>query len=190
MHKLRICEDGDYFYLTIKGYKIKSIGETEFYNKLERISKYAGVHLIAIRPDIVVSPLNLVIAVRYALRAFRKRKNISDKLPIEVLLYLSGRREISKVLKMFPPRGVVEECIICILGKDHSLIRRAENLIINEFDAKENLTAFLLTEEKISKVLEIYDISQGEISNTYTTDIRKTLTYLIATRSALFAVRA
>ncbi|RLE84290.1 MAG: hypothetical protein DRJ41_03370, partial [Thermoprotei archaeon] len=91
MHKLRICEDGDYFYLTIKGYKIKSIGETEFYDKLERISKYANVHLIAIRPDIVVSPLNLVIAVRYALRAFRKRKNISDKLPIEVLLYLSGR---------------------------------------------------------------------------------------------------
>ncbi|GEM_PF-996200 len=189
MFEHEIHVGNNYFYLKIIGYKGENLHEKSFYKALEEISKITGVYIVVIDPDVLPSPLNLIIAAKYALRAFIEKRNISEKFPIELLLFLSGKKEINKVLEIFPPKGEIRAFVICLIGKNKSSVVEAINLLEDRLRIRKEISIFDLNNTKIKKILKIYNINEKEVKSYYSNNINKILTYAVAIRSALLALK-
>ncbi len=55
--------------------------------------------------EYIFYPEQLISAVKNALRSFERGENISNKLRVEILLYLSGRRQIREAISLLGYEG-------------------------------------------------------------------------------------
>jgi len=75
-----------------------------------------------LNPRLLIGDDHIYFAVINALNSFIKNWNISRRLSIEVLLYLSGQRQIEKAFKMFGiQEGIQDIVVICIGQKDEQV---------------------------------------------------------------------
>ena len=89
----------------------------------------------------------------YAMLAFKQERNLLNRLPLEILLYISGQRQIKIALEVFGLRNG-ENCII-ILGNNETSMKQAQVKCEK-----------LLGGERSDEVLDIMDISKRtEICN-------------------------
>ncbi|MCW3135949.1 MAG: KEOPS complex subunit Cgi121 [Canidatus Methanoxibalbensis ujae] len=72
----------------------------DFIAVLRDIASGADVHIQAFDAKKVASEAHILSAVHKAIRAFRKKRNISPDLSMEILLYAAGERQIHRALEM------------------------------------------------------------------------------------------
>ena len=79
-------------------------------------------------PGIVFGRIHIESAVLHAIRAFKHGKNTCRELRTEILLYLSGERQISTAIKVAGIKRDADRCVMIILrpekGEPDSLIRK------------------------------------------------------------------
>ncbi|MFW9821636.1 MAG: KEOPS complex subunit Cgi121 [Candidatus Thorarchaeota archaeon] len=153
----------------IKDYKITSEEDTlnylfkileEFQNK----NKEAVIQLI--KDKYVLNQEHIFIACYFLQKALFYDTLISNKNNIELLLYLSTYRQISKGIKSFGlsfndlKKGTF---IICIISPTNNL-QNINNEILRMIRASEiNATLNNLTFEKIKEILKHFDLSELQI---------------------------
>jgi len=174
----------------------KYVVDVSYYNSKEKVSSRAlleeakkhknDCEIIYINPDYVISPTNIIIAIQYALRAFKRGKNISRLLPIEVMLYLAGEREISKALRFFRIKEITDKLIIAIIGETTNKVLTVKAHLMKKFSFKESKIE--VNREKIDYVKNLYKISREEISTTYASSEKEALVKLVAIRSAFLSI--
>ncbi len=173
--------DLKYFIGVIRIYiDIKQILEHNAIFKEEEALKYLLNLIKRIQDDVPGSVIQLIkekyvlnldhiyIANYYVQKAFAQKTNISKKKNIELLLYLSTHRQISKGFESFGidysdlERG---ELLICII----SLINNLEKIsmkILKEFNAVEiELGINAMTIEKIKRIKKFYKFSESQIKS-------------------------
>ncbi|MFX1530222.1 MAG: KEOPS complex subunit Cgi121 [Promethearchaeota archaeon] len=116
----------------------------------------------------VLNQDHLFMACYYMQKAFLLKTNISNKKNIELLLYLSTSRQISKGIETF---GIEYNdlkqgnTIICIISPKNN-IDEINNEILQILHAKEiNLTIDNLTVKKIKSIIDNYEISDLQIKS-------------------------
>lgn len=188
MSSYAISVDGEEYEVIVAEYSVpRGTDLREVLGYVENAGS-SGIHVVLINPDIVVDPVIVAIAFQYALRAFKRGKNISRYVPVEVLLYLAGTREIRKALRHLRPREPLEGMVVAFAHTESHKLRD----FVDGFEDKFGLKPAAPGDEDIASRIEgarkFYGISDEELRTTYSKDVREALAKLIAIRSALLAV--
>ncbi|WP_455368055.1 KEOPS complex subunit Cgi121 [[Eubacterium] cellulosolvens] len=117
-----------------------------------------------LNPRLLVGEDHIYFAVINALNSFIKKWNVSRHLSIEVLLYLSGQRQIEKAFKMFGIReGIQDIVVICIGQKEErvaSFIDHAVQLLGGQLN-DDKIEQF--SNKKERDIVRSYGITEKEI---------------------------
>lgn len=89
----------------------------EFLTRLGAVAARHDVTCQAVRADAVAGKAHLDYCVARALRAHRQGENLAQQVGLELLLYLRGRRQISKALELGVCRGE-NRLVMVFIGED------------------------------------------------------------------------
>ncbi|MFX0081334.1 MAG: KEOPS complex subunit Cgi121 [Candidatus Hodarchaeota archaeon] len=139
------------------------------FNIIEELqNKYEESTIQFISDKYLLNQDHIFIACYYMQKAFFHKTHISNKKNIELLLYLSSNRQISKAIESF---GIdyydLKEgnIIICIVSPYDNLYKINEELI-QILDVKEiDLTINNLRIEKINTIIDKFDINSSQIKS-------------------------
>ncbi|KKN53513.1 hypothetical protein LCGC14_0601520 [marine sediment metagenome] len=128
----------------------------------------SGSVIQLIKEKYVLNLDHIYLANYYVQKAFAQKTNISKKKNIELLLYLSTHRQISKGFESFGidysdlERG---ELLICIISPINNL-EKISMKILKEFNAVEiELGINKMTIEKIKRIKKFYKFSESQIKS-------------------------
>jgi tRNA threonylcarbamoyladenosine modification (KEOPS) complex Cgi121 subunit len=174
-------------YLIITGFKgldkdTKSILEL---NK----SRFEGSSIQFFDAQYIGGVDHLYYAVLNALYSFEKGYNISRTLEMEALLYASGQNQISKAIKILGVKKNSSKIALLIISNRKIYGEKVLNLIINSLESKPEDDVLDISNDKIKKIKDFFNISNLEIKATLIEDEKKALANLIIERVALLAIR-
>ena len=182
----KIWIDGEEYTVDVSYYILKEAMDSKHFLDLIKNFERNSCQIVSINPRYVISYLNVIVAIQYALRAFKRARNISRVFPIEVLLYLAGRREISYVVQYLPPLGKVKDTVLALICKDNEeTVTRIKNTLMEKLKLEASSLSF--NEEKVKRIKEFYSITDKEIKAT-SNDVKDAIIKLIAIRSALLSI--
>ncbi len=121
----------------------------------EEISLENGIQVI--NADMVAGKEHLEHAINQAIKAFNKGRNIAKNILLEVLVRLSGQRQIRHAIDKFGIKPGVRN--IVIISKDKSLIES----FVKKYKCKEDEDILKVDEEKYKRLKEIFGIEDSEI---------------------------
>ena len=70
-----------------------------FFKKILNISNEYKVTIQAVNADMIYGKKHLISASEHAIRAFEEKRNSTNSLAMEILLYASGERQIQRALQ-------------------------------------------------------------------------------------------
>lgn len=116
-------------------------------------------------PSSIVSWRHIAISVYKALRSFKNGRNISRRVEIEVLLYLSGCRQIKDALKIVGVKEHFSNIILIIFSKDLNSLRKCLKIFLEKFEAELNGKIFSSFGENTNHLMKLYNISSLELES-------------------------
>ncbi len=85
--------------------------------QLQKLSKSHNVLIQLVKADIIFSHLHIISAVEHAVRSFEQGHNATGSLDLEMLLYLSGERQIHKAITKVGISNEDENHVLIIVGE-------------------------------------------------------------------------
>jgi KEOPS complex subunit Cgi121 len=111
--------------------------------------------------DAIASKNHIIHGVNQAFLAFERGENLAKDISVEIVLRCSAQRQISKAFKMLGLKeGDMNLCAVMINSNDYS----------DELSSMFTLDETVLVPNN-DKLIEIYKISEGELSNMSVEDI-------------------
>ena len=142
------------------------------------------------RADRIAGPEHLIFAAVAAIRAFRQHRQRSHTLAVELLLYTSCQRQIAKAIELLGFTSSTHEAALAAITGD-ALPPKLEQRMEKTLKArKEDNVIEVVSEDKVSELMKVYDISRKSMSSAQLPGEAETsvLKRLIIERSALLAV--
>ena len=140
--------------ILIQGVRSVQLGDSQqILRDLNKISSEFQVVVQVCSVSKIATWEHIFFGCLYAMLAFKQKRNLLNRLPLEILLYISGQRQIKNAIEEFGIKNG-ENCIIILGNEDESMkqtLMRCEKLLGGEYS---------------DEVLEITDVSkQTEICN-------------------------
>ncbi|MCD6522639.1 MAG: hypothetical protein J7K68_02735 [Candidatus Diapherotrites archaeon] len=98
------------------------------------LPKIKGATVQMVNPNAVLGNLHMKYCILSTIKAFSSKTNISKDMGIELLLRLSGQRQVGKALKTLGVKPGDKRAILIVLGKQP---KRTFNRILKQLNAKE-----------------------------------------------------
>lgn len=73
----------------------------DFFRKLERLGRELGLYIQAVNSELVLGKRHVDTALLTAVKNYSYGTNISRSLPLEIIISLSGQRQIDKAIDLF-----------------------------------------------------------------------------------------
>lgn len=106
---------------------------------------------------------HLYFAVLNALTAFENKRNISNSLAMETLLYASAQHQIKNAMKLLGISPNSREVAVLIVGEDGESVNSALKTVSKLVAAESDDSVLDLTSGKAKAIKEIFGISDREI---------------------------
>ncbi|MCK4474421.1 hypothetical protein KAU30_01155 [Candidatus Bathyarchaeota archaeon] len=106
---------------------------------------------------------HLYFAALNALTAFENKKNISNSLAMETLLYASAQHQIKNAVKLLGISPNSRQIAILIIGEDGESVNSALKTVSKLVAAESDDSVLNLTDSRAKTVKEIFGISATEI---------------------------
>lgn len=168
--------------------KIRNI--EEFFRAVHR-EKPSNVDIQFFDATLVATLQHLYFAALNALTAFENKRNISNSLTMETLLYASAQHQIKNAMKLLGISPNSREIAVLVIGEDgeavNSALKTASKLVAAERDDG----VLDLTDSKAKTIKEIFGISDTEIKTVTKRTVleKEALVNLVIERMALLATR-
>lgn len=107
---------------------------------------------------------HLYFAALNALNAFEKKVNISNNLAVEVLLYASAQRQISKAVEMLGIKQDSSQVATVIISEKENKTTDYIRLVSSALSGERDDNVLELTNEKIGKIKRLFRISETELN--------------------------
>mgnify|MGYP000241628060 CR=1 FL=1 len=153
-------------YITITGFKCPPIGDPEaFLSKVNELAERMKVTMVALDASLLLSWRVLIKAIEAALRAFDEKSNISRKIAIEVMLYLSCSRQINQALSAFGIKRETQEIALILLSHEPNTHRALKEFrkLFPHFRAFDELL-IKRNSHHLRRIRDFYGISGAELS--------------------------
>jgi len=135
---------------------------------------------------------HLYFATLNAVKAFSDKRNISNRLAVEILLYTSGQRQIQKACEMIGVRPTTSEIAIVIVADNSEIAEASLNEVSRVVNGlRDDAILEVMTEAKFELLKKIFEVTDLEIEAKVEGDSSRveTLVDLIIERVALLAIR-
>jgi KEOPS complex subunit Cgi121 len=136
--------------------------------------------------DLVCTWEHLLFAAMNSLAAFRNDTNISKRPDIEMLLYASAHRQISKAIKLIGIKADSANIALVAIGSSRRLVEESTSGISSMLRTHPDDSILELTQEKTNRIKEIFQITEQEIASVMKEDCKnQALVDLVIERMAL-----
>jgi tRNA threonylcarbamoyladenosine modification (KEOPS) complex Cgi121 subunit len=147
----------------IKVTKIDSVQETiDFINEFSKKNK---VEIQLLNADIVASWEHLFFSAINALKSFRGKYNIANILGIELLLYISGNRQINEALDKFGLDKRINNIAVVVFFNEEEKAKKLMKDVCDFLGGSENLNLLKLNQEKFTELIKIFGVQPEELTN-------------------------
>lgn len=149
----------------IFGGKIVISDVNEFIKKIKEIREVYNPYILQVIDTAYLINIDQInLAIRKTIESFERRDNISNDPSIELLLYLSGKRNINKAIEIGIKNGE-NYAVFVVYDKDTNKLKWIEQDIKKRFVIVpldiDDLIRY--DPEKKSKLMSFYDITKEEI---------------------------
>ena len=128
-----------------------------------------------------------LFATLNALNAFKQGNNLSSHIEVEVLLYLSAQRQISKAIELIGVKTHTHNIVILLLTSSREEAQRLELILEQSLSGQRDDSVIILDENKRIPLMQAYNITPVQIQAT-TKQGLEALEALIIEKSAMLAV--
>ncbi len=179
-------------FIGIAGLIIKEKFEVE--DLIRRIKSIANKHNViiqAVDSRAIISLRQVFSAVFKALRAFHDGRNTCEKLEIEFLLYLSGKRQIRDAIEAIGIKGNMERIALIVIGESYDDVNSTIIDVLNNINGIIDSSFLEFNEDKLKFLRKVFEISDNEINAIKRSDLSllEIIERLIIERGALIDVQ-
>ena len=175
-------------YVAITGFRNVKIGNADNFLKTVKKKKAVNVDVQFFDAKFVATWQHLYFAVLNALKTFKNRENISKSLGMEIMLYASAQRQISRALEMMGVKDGTKNMAVVVVGDDSKDVESALTMISEQIDGEQDDKVLELWNGKTDIVQKTFQISEIEIDTVMKKgDFEKALVDLVIERVALLA---
>ena len=128
-----------------------------------------------------------LFATLNALNAFKQGNNLSSHIEVEVLLYLSAQRQISKAIELIGVKTHTHNIVILLLTSSREEAQRLELILEQSLSGQRDDSVIILDENKRIPLMQAFNITPVQLQAT-TKQGLKALEALIIEKSAMLAV--
>ena len=144
-------------YLLIVG--IKNFGVLNYEEICSKIDKgYDNLEIQFVDPRKILGSNHIYFATLNALKAFKNKKNISKSLSIEILLYISGQKQIEVAIRLFGLQKKNRNLILIAVGEKKEEKKSLENKLakkaVEEVPVLKKGLEIKKKAEKVKKILK------------------------------------
>ena len=187
--------------ITVTGFENAKIEDVEtLLKELQKIEKTHSTTIQLFNSNLIATKQHLYISAYHALKAFKEKRNIADKINMEIMLYASGQRQIGKAINLLGVKPENKQIAAIIItkekkennnnnSKDHkNVIKKLLQLL----KAKESQKVLEITEKKRNIILKKFNITEKMLEATAKEKtekaLNKAITELILEKIALLAL--
>ncbi|MFX0162995.1 MAG: KEOPS complex subunit Cgi121 [Candidatus Hodarchaeota archaeon] len=184
--------------ITITGFENVKIENIEtLFEELQKIEKTHSVTIQLFNSDLIATKQHLQISAYHALKAFKEKRNIAEKINMEIMLYASGQRQIGKAINLLGIKPENKQIAAIIITKENknNKSKDLENVIkklLQILKAKESPKVLEITEKKRNIICKKFDITEKMLKATIKERTEKAInnaiTELILEKIALLAL--
>jgi tRNA threonylcarbamoyladenosine modification (KEOPS) complex Cgi121 subunit len=133
---------------------------------------------------------HLLFSAINALRAFESGNNISKKLGVEFLLFVSGQRQIKKAISMVGVKPETRNMTVVLLGSEKSSLDDAFRKLVQLTGGKVDDCPEMSNRDRLDELSRIYEIAPSEFESiSYSSQGAEALEKLVIERVALLGIR-
>lgn len=143
--------------------------------------------------DCVAGAKHLFFAAVNAVHAMEQKRNVSDSLSMETMLYASGQRQIRKALDMLGIKPNTSKVAVLLIDKDENTISDAESRVSQRIDGiRDDEVLEIREKKKIQRLKGLFEISDLEVKalNRGAMKPEQAITQLIVERGALLVLES
>jgi KEOPS complex subunit Cgi121 len=100
-----------------------------FLEKIKSFSEENNVEIAVLDAEKVFGKEHLISAVEHTLRAFERKRNISNSLTTEILVYASCERQIKSAIEKMGIKDGCRRVAIVVIDKGEGGMRKSEKLL-------------------------------------------------------------
>jgi len=154
--------EGSDGYISIAGFKhVKIKDVNSFLEQVRREVKEAHVQFLDAK--LIAGQQHLYFSALNALKAFKRKSNISSSLALEVLLYASAQRQIRKAVDLLGIKQDSSQVAVLAINKHEQGTTDCLKVIAKLMPGERDDAVLELTDEKIENIKKFFGISDLEI---------------------------
>ncbi len=177
-------------FVEISGFKKVGIGDSKTFLEAVRGELLEDVEVQLFDADLVATWEHLYFAVLNSLMVFTSKRNISNSVAMEIVLYASSQRQIKKAIDLIGVKPYTENVAIVVLGKKVDAVKAGLNAVAELICAELDETVLELSEAKVKRIRKTFDVSGTELETASAkADADKALVNLVIERVALLSTR-
>ena len=154
-------EDGKYVEIT--GFKNVHVKDAEKFLQAVRNGMPEEAEVQLFDADLIASWQHLYFAVLNALMAFRTGRNISKSVAVEVMLYASAQRQITKAIELIGVKKTTANVAVVVVSKATESVKRALAAIVNCVGVEPDETVLELSTRKVQRIRRAFAVSDLEL---------------------------
>ena len=173
--------------LSILGFKNVQIASIDAF--LTKIRTVAAIPLQFFDATFIAGEKHLLFATLSALTAFEQGYRISENLEVEILLYASGQRQISKAIKLIGLKPDTSEIAAAFLTATPEEAEKMEAIISKTIPGVRDDSVLGFQEKKVERLINAFEVTGRELEAVAndTESPWESLVKIIIERSALLA---
>lgn len=152
--------------------KVRVSNVNDFLAALKTVARKYDVTIQAMNAELIAGEEHIKSAVKKALRAVSRNRNITNDLSLEILLYAAGRRQIERALAMGVSESEDEKRVAIVIVDASARAQREKDLEVVAEEVKRKIG---IQEEPISEleleykgdkkegIKKFFDITEAEL---------------------------
>ena len=181
-------EDGKY--VEIAGFRNVKIEDAKAFLEAVRRETPGDTEVQFFDADLVASWQHLYFAVLNALMAFRTERNISKSLAVEVMLYASAQRQITKAIELSGVKPGSTNIALVIISENSDSAKAELSAIAKRIGKEPDETVLELSREKTARIRRAFDISDVELETAKAKgNVQQALVDVVIERVALLSTQ-
>ena len=144
-----------------------------FLEKIKSFSEENNVEIAVLDAEKVFGKEHLISAVEHTLRTFERKRNISNSLTTEILVYASCERQIKSAIEKMGIKDGNKKIAVVIIGKTDGGQHKCEEEFHQNLSKSEKLLSFLHLRRNDSvlendiNALKDFGITENEINSAH-----------------------
>lgn len=177
-------------FLSILGFREVRISSiNDFLKRVRKKTKH--VPLQVFDANCIAGTRHLLFATLNALNAFEQNQSISERLEVEILLYASGQRQISKAIGMIGLKQGTSEIAVAFVTTNRDDVKEIEAEVSEIVSGERDDGVLGFREGKVGRLIEVFGITDLELETISESreSLWESLVATIVERTALLAIK-